>query len=202
MKKNFSRYVIDFNSKYYYKDTEILKNKFQIKNLQKLQKVESDLTYFRLIQLNNKPLNGDFDINHLLKIHEYIFQDIYEFAGKIREEEISKGGTVFCKVKFINQNIEYLFNELKIKNFFLGLSKEDFIRESAIFLSDLNMIHPFIEGNGRAIREFYRCLAQKNNYNISWEKTTSKQLLNAFIESVSKNTENLQKIIKKILSEY
>ena len=64
------------------------------------------------------------------------------------------------------------------------------------------MIHPFIEGNGRAIREFYRCLAQKNNYNISWGKTTSKQLLNAFIESVSKNTENLQKIIKKILSEY
>ena len=72
-------------------------NKFDIKDDKLLESVEAELTFNRLAELIDQPIEGKFDIDHIKGIHEYIFQDLYSFAGKIRTEDIWKGNTLFCK---------------------------------------------------------------------------------------------------------
>lgn len=189
----FSRYNRQDNiqSIYHYQDTEVYINKLNIKDPDILISIENDLTYQRLSELYLSPVMGRFGVTHLQKIHRYIFQDLYLFAGKIRSETIRKGDTQFCDCRFIVNNLNILFSKLKADKFFIGLGVEDFADKSSSFLSELNIIHPFREGNGRSIREYFRCLALKSGYIIDWSLVDKDELLDAFIYSVSKDTSRL-----------
>ena len=81
------------NSKYFYPGTRILKNTLNILNEDLLIEAEILFTAQRLLELSVQPVKGQFDFGHLRRIHRYIFQDIYGFAGEIRDEHISKGTT-------------------------------------------------------------------------------------------------------------
>ena len=61
----------------------------------------------------NQLIRGKYGITHLKRIHAYIFQDIYPFAGKFRTENIRKGSTDFCKSEFIEENVRTILSELK-----------------------------------------------------------------------------------------
>lgn len=174
-------------------------NKLGIKDPDILLSIENDLTFQRLSELHLDPLKGRFGIAHLLKIHTYIFQDLYPFAGKIREETIKKGDTQFCDCRFIADNLSILFSKLKANKFFVGFGVKDFTVKSAAFLDELNMIHPFREGNGRAIREYYRCLAQKSGYTIDWSLVDKDEILNAFVYAADKDTSRLVQCIYTII---
>lgn len=123
----FSRYDCEefVQSIYCYSDTDILKNKLGIKDYALLKEAETRLTQLRLYKLHREPIEGKFSVAHLLKIHKYIFQDIYYFAGKIREETIIKGNTEFCKSQFIKENLKKTLNELKTELYLKGNSIED-----------------------------------------------------------------------------
>ncbi|ERI11360.1 toxin-antitoxin system, toxin component, Fic domain protein [Aneurinibacillus aneurinilyticus ATCC 12856] len=69
---------------YCYPGTEVLKNKFNIRNEKKLSDLEKMSTLIRDAELVETPIKGLFDLNHLQKIHRYLFRDIYDFAGKTR----------------------------------------------------------------------------------------------------------------------
>lgn len=189
----FSKYnrVEIIRSKYYYADCDVLKNKLGVKDEAKLTALEEDLTNQRLAELVQNPLKGRFGIAHLKKTHKYIFQDIYPFAGKLREEDIWKGDTFFLKCQFIQSRLEEVLDKLKVHNYLIKLDVAEFSKHAAYYMAELNMIHPFREGNGRAIREFIRCLALRAGYIINWALTNSKELLNASILSVDKIYEPL-----------
>ena len=72
------------DKKYCYKDSDILINKFDIRDVKKLKLAERKLTMLRLLELFDDPIEGRFDLAHLQNIHRYIFQDIYEWSGEIR----------------------------------------------------------------------------------------------------------------------
>ena len=72
------------DTKYCYPDTDVLINKLDIRDLDKLHIFERKLTMLRLLELLDKPINGKFDFKHLQAIHAYIFQDVYDWAGKVR----------------------------------------------------------------------------------------------------------------------
>ncbi len=72
----------------------------KIRDREKLQQVERQLTMLRILELIDKPIYGNFDLQHLKQIHWYIFQDIYSWAGEIRKVDIAKGN-MFCNVRFI-----------------------------------------------------------------------------------------------------
>ncbi len=198
----FSRYDRQENvqSIYHYQDTEVYINKLGIKDPDILLSIENDLTYQRLSELHLDPVKGHFGTTHLLKIHKYIFQDLYPFAGKIRKETITKGNTQFCDCRFIAENLSTLFSKLKADKFFAGLGVDDFAVRSAAFLGELNMIHPFREGNGRAIREYFRCLALKCGYTIDWSLIDKDEFLDAFIYAVDKDTSRLAQCVNTIVS--
>ena len=84
----------------------------------------------------------------------------------------------------IEENLIRVFGELKDEKLLKNLDKEDFIDRSSYYLAELNIIHPFREGNGRAIREFIRCLALYNDHIIDWTQIKDEEFIQASIDSV------------------
>ena len=94
------------------------------------------------------------------KIHKYIFQDLYTWAGKERTVEIGKGN-LFCTTMYIQEYAESIFKKYYALCYAAKDNFDEFIKVFADNYGDLNALHPFREGNGRAQREFARivCLA-------------------------------------------
>ncbi len=198
---SFSRYdrKETEQSKYCYEGTDILINKGNIRDAKILAKYEADITLIRQYELQKEHIRGRFGIAHIKKIHRYIFQDIYSFAGKLRTENIRKGSTEFCKSQFIEENLKMLLYELKRDRFLKELNAEEFSQKAAYYLSEINMFHPFREGNGRCIREFFRQLALQGGHIIDWSLVKRETLLEAIIVSVDKNYVPLANCIYQVI---
>jgi len=88
-----SRY--DADDVYCIPDTAVLKNKAGITDQDQLDEYEGDFTAIRLLELTQNPVEGSFDLAHLCKIHQYLFQDVYEWAGEVRTVDIIRGDSRF-----------------------------------------------------------------------------------------------------------
>ena len=150
-------------SKYTYPNG-VLINKLDIQDQKELDEVEASLTYLRLTNLSMQKLKFSFDLNYYLAIHKYIFQDIYSFAGEIKDENISKGGIPFCRPEYVFIMMKETLDDLR-KKIIKVTTKESYIKQLAYFYGEINAIHPFREGNGRTLREYLRQLVEVlNNY--------------------------------------
>ena len=172
------------NSIYCYPNSNVLKNKLNIMDATKLQKVETQLVLIKLYELRQKGITGDFSPRHLIGIHLFIFGDLYPFAGVLRTENIAKDHFRFAEWEFIEEELNRLSRLLQSENYLAGLSKEDLAKRLAYYLSELNVLHPFREGNGRTIREFIRQLALKNGYRFNLAKISAQDMLEASIKSI------------------
>lgn len=173
------------DDKYCYSNSNVLKNKFGIKTSRELTLAEVKFTSARLSYLQNNPIEGNFDFEHLKEIHRYIFQDLYEWAGQERTVEIGKGN-MFCITSYLNEYAESIFQKYypQCKN--NKDNFDDFIYALAENYGDLNAMHPFREGNGRAQREFARTLCLKCGYSFDLYCSTHQEMLNASILSFNK----------------
>ena len=139
---------------------------------------EIDFTSVRLRELEEKSINGNFDFKHLKAIHKYIFQDLYEWAGKERHCELSKSNSLFCTLSCLSSYAESIFN-----NYYpeckAAKTRDEFISALAKNYGDLNALHPFREGNGRAQREFARELCEHFGYAFDLNKTTHEEMVRA-----------------------
>lgn len=202
MTSGFSKYdrKETTQSIYCYPNTDVLINFENIRDPQALAEYEADITMFRLYQLQKEqPVTGRFGITHLKRIHKYIFQDIYPFAGKFRMENIEKGSTFFCKSEFIEENLTLIFSQSKKDQYLRNRDLEVFSQKAAFYLSELNMIHPFREGNGRTIREFIRQLALSCGYIINWSLIKSEALLEATIVAADKDLDLLTQCLVQVI---
>lgn len=166
------------DTRYCYPDSDVLINRLNIRGAAKLQVVERRLTMLRLLELMDHPIAGDYDLVHLQRIHKYIFQDVYSWAGRLRTVDIAKGN-MFCNVKFIEDQANEIFSRLRAEKHLVGLKEEDFVKRLAYFFSEINALHPFREGNGRAQREFARSLALKNGYLLHFDRISSEEMITA-----------------------
>ena len=187
------------DSKYCYENTNTLINKLNIRDSKVLQKYEAKITAAKLLALMQKGIIGNFDVNHINSIHKYLFEDIYPFAGKYRTENIAKGVFRFAEWEYIEPELERLLDELKKENYLENLSKEKLAERLADYLSELNVLHPYREGNGRTTREFIRELALKNEYVLDLRKVSPKEFLDACLKSIV-DTEDLTKILYECLT--
>ena len=94
--------------------------------------------------------------------------------------------------------INVQFAQLKSENYLLGTTFDDFSEKAAYYMAELNIIHPFREGNGRAIREFIRCLSLKCGFILNWNAVTNSEILDASISSV-KNITHLTGVIRRCI---
>ena len=177
------------NSVYCYEGTNTLVNKLNIKDSIALENYETSVVGLKLMALNKEGITGNFDVKHFISIHKFLFEDIYPFAGLFRTENIAKDYFQFAEWEYIESELTRLLNELKNENFLIGLSKDEMVKRLAYYWAELNVLHPFREGNGRTTREFLRQLALKNHYILNLQNVDSNALLDASIKSIIDTSE-------------
>ena len=165
-KKPFYDESIEAWNSYFYPGTDVLKNKLGIMDQSELDKKEREIVDKKLSELHDKPIVGSFDLKHLCAIHKYLFDDIYDWAGEFRTVYMTrdKKHSYFASVTNIAHTLEddlILLNS----NYRSVSSYDQFIDFITDFYVSLLNIHPFREGNGRAIREFLReFVVKKSEY--------------------------------------
>ena len=187
------------SSIYCYPDSSVLKNKLDIRDPALLRKVEADLSSARQAEIFRTPVVGRFTATHLCNIHRKLLGDVYSFAGHFRREDIAKGPTRFVTYSKIKEKLQRLLGQLQQEKWLENVPFEAFAARSAYYMAELNYIHPFREGNGRAIREFMRLLFLHNGYVVQWDAVDVEALLNAMIDSVY-DTAHLEQILKQCLA--
>ncbi len=171
-------------------------NKFGIDNLADLQRIETPLALRRLLELQRNPVRGKFDTEHLRAIHQYMFQDVYDWAGELRTVNISKPGAIFPPPQYLRPNLDKLFAELAREKQLMNLSAPAWAHRAAYFLGEINAIHPFREGNGRAQREFIGELALVGGHQLVWRGHTQQEMINASkLSHLQKDYSGLERIL-------
>lgn len=172
-----SRY--DADDTYCYPGTDVLRNKAEITNAEDLDAYEGELSTLRSIEILENPIAGQFDLAHLQRIHLALFQDVYDWAGKIRTVDISRGNSRFANVRFIESAANDIFNKLARENWLRGLDADALSKRLAHYLSEINTLHPFREGNGRVQRIFISQLSQSAGYQLDYSDLEQEQIYRA-----------------------
>lgn len=159
--------------------TGTLHNKLGIKNEHQLARVEGDLSALRIAELKIEPVKGNFDRAHLDATHKYIFQDVYQWAGQSRTVDISKGDSPFARTQFIENSTDRLLTRLDRENGLKGLEQPQFAERAAYYMSELNAIHPYREGNGRATRVFIEQVAERAGHQLDFSGISREQINSA-----------------------
>lgn len=171
----------------------VLENKLNITNQIKLNKVEEKTSKEKAIKFFdsgkiNKIKAGT--VSGLKQIHKYLFEDIYEFAGEIRNVNISKGNFRFAPVMYLEQSLKYIEN--------MPQSTFDEIVEKYV---EMNIAHPFREGNGRATRIWLDLIFKKELQRVvDWNKIDKADYLSAMERSPIKDIE-IKHLLKNALTD-
>ena len=182
-----------------------MKNFMKLETLRRdnktLQRAESRIAATKLFELRKNEMIGNFDVEHFIKIHKFLFEDIYPFAGKFRTENIAKGYFSFAEWEYIDTELRKLLEKLHKSNLLTNDTREELVKGLAYYLAELNVLHPFREGNGRTIREFIRELALNAGYIIDWSKLEADEMLEASIYSFNEDNSKMEKLFYKIIVE-
>lgn len=173
-RKSYSDYEYkdDYNL-YTYPGTEVLRNLLDLKISGELSRVEYEQTTDKLFSLYLNPIFV-YAMNDVCKIHKYLFEDLYQWAGEYRKVNISKEEKAYMAMQSFEMGTMHL-DELIEEYNETAVTEEDIILGLSIILDRLNYMHPFREGNGRTQREVIRVLALAKGYeaniNIQDNKT-------------------------------
>ena len=169
------------------------KNKLEIKDISKLAREEEKVTKKRALEIFDKKIIENFEVGTfkgLQEIHKYLFQDIYYFAGKIRDENISKGNFRFAPVIYLKKALKNI-DKMPQKTF-------DQIIEKYV---EMNIAHPFREGNGRSTRIWLdRIFIKELGKVVDWSKIDKNDYLLAMERSPIKDTE-IKILLKEALTD-
>lgn len=128
-------------------------------------------------------------IESLKQIHAYIFEGLYKFAGQIRDKNISKGGFMFANCAFLNETLKQIEK-----------MPSDNIDQIIDKYVEMNIAHPFLEGNGRATRIWLDVLLKnKINMCVDWSKIEKVDYLSAMEESPN-DSSKIMELLKKALT--
>lgn len=182
-----------------YMNEGVFKNRLGIQDSGLLETAEKEFSAARAQNLLMQPISGNFDLAHLQAIHRELFGDIYDWAGEIRRIDISKGNTRFANFAFIENESCKLLKKLQSENYLQGLDKDGFAQRAAYYLGELNVLHPFREGNGRTLRLFITQLAMKNGLQIHWQNISAEQMIQACIQAYHADSSLLARLISENL---
>lgn len=192
--KNYS-YDYEWDEEYCYPSTNVLINKLNIKNTEDLSAAEREITAVKLAYAKQNPIIGDFDLKHLQRIHKFLFEDIYSWAGELRHVNIAKGNQ-FCLSQNLESYAENIFSKLKAEKYLVDA--ENIAHRLAFYLSEINVLHPFREGNGRTQRLFIEYLALNAGYRLDFSDVTPQEMIVASAESFACDYEKINSMFERI----
>ncbi|MCH1924039.1 Fic family protein [Shewanella sp. C32] len=169
--------------KYCYPNSGVLINLLHIHRADELAAAEAAFSAERYRTYNAPILTiEDFTFHHLCELHYYLFHDVYAWAGKIRDVDIAKGTTRFCHCDRIAPEADKLFAQ--IPSLALLSYSSTLIEAIADLYCEINLLHPFREGNGRAQRFFFEEMLFCLGFEVHWPHITKAQWVDANIAGV------------------
>lgn len=192
------KYGAGGDTQYCYANSDVLINKLGIADEAGLEAAEVGLTQARIEQF--EPDFDDISLSALCGIHRHLFQDIYHWAGELRIVDISKGNTRFANVSRIEPEAKKLFRQLEQENYLVNLSRENFVARLAHYYSELNVIHPFRDGNGRAQRIMFEVISINAGYALRWEPIGRSEWLDANIAAYHCRMDALEALLDRVVT--
>jgi cell filamentation protein len=167
----------------YYPDTSVLINHEGIRDPEELLERETELqlaAYEELFTSLDENLTPDLPFFYYL--HHKMFSPLFVWAGRPRTVGMSKGGTPFCSPQNIDVLMNELFSELERERWLVGLDLDSFLDRAAYYTCEINVVHPFREGNARAIRFYIDVLSALTRGDLfDWRQTNPKDYLQACV---------------------
>ncbi|MCU1740294.1 MULTISPECIES: Fic family protein [unclassified Pseudomonas] len=185
---------------YCYPGTDALRNRLDIRDEQTLNDAEQaiyEIAAASRITLSPPP----YDLAFLQRIHQTLFSELYEWAGQLRTVKIQKAETMFCTPERIVPEAAKIFRAMEDAGWFEDLSRADLIVEVAQAYGDLNVIHPFREGNGRAQRILFENIIVNTGFTVDWWVVKEASWIPANISAVMCDYRGLEVIFDQCISE-
>ncbi|KOV69641.1 filamentation induced by cAMP protein Fic [Streptomyces sp. NRRL WC-3618] len=177
----------------------VLRNNLGITDHHQLAAAEADITRARLIMLAERPLPGAYDLGHLQAFHAAIFGDIYPWAGELRTVNIAKR-TPFCPARNLVPYAGEVFGRLTSSGRLRNLPRREFVVRLAGLYGDMNVLHPFREGNGRAQRAFLTQLSADAGYALTWAGTDPQRNEDASVKSFLGDNSLLEQLLDELVT--
>lgn len=183
---------------YTYKGTSTLINKLGIRDAKILAQAEQEFTELAASEIvfNDPPYN----FQTLCDLHKLLFEDLYDWAGKIRTIDISKGSTRFCACEFVEREANKIFKRLEKENYLTGLGNTQFVKKLAEYYCDINALHPFREGNGRVQRILFEHICINSGFNLSLSGVSVEEWVDANIRGFHGDYACTENIFSRSLS--
>ncbi len=185
---------------YCYPGSLVLRNILDIRDAALLEEVEALYSQKRLTDLYTDSLvSGRFGFRHLSRIHQYVFQDVYSWAGQIRTVRIHKGQTTFAYPEHIAAEADRIFDKLRQERFLQGYLLPVLLERLSWYVGELNVLHPFREGNGRALRAWLRQLGQHNGLLFHFEQLEPAEWLQSSIAAYTGDLQPMNDLLTRIV---
>jgi cell filamentation protein len=192
------KYGTGQDGQYCYPDSDVLINKLGLTDGDALEAAEIELTQARIDQY--EPDFDDISLPALRAIHFYLFQDLYDWAGELRTVDISKGSTRFANVSRLEPEAEKLFRQLAQENYLTGLPRDQFVARLAHYYCELNVIHPFRDGNGRAQRLMFEVISINAGFELRWDPIGRAEWVDANIAAYNCRLDALTGLLDRALT--
>lgn len=181
--------------------TGVLFNRLDIRDPASLMKVEAAISRVVTARLVLEAISGHYDLHHLQAFHRRIFDRIYPWAGEIRTVAIAKAD-LFCLPHYIASYANEVFGQLAEEKHLSGLSRPAFVDRLTYFYAEVNAIHPFREGNGRAQRAFFHQLAREAGWPLDWSTLDTEANRIASIASLRGDTQPLHIVLDALIGRH
>lgn len=192
-------YWNDRSDVYQYSQSTVLKNIPGIENGAELEAFELNVTTARMPEALAYIRNQPVGLKLWQDIHRILFQDIFEWAGRFRTVQMSKGDTLFAHPENIQSEGGRIFLQLNGENNLEGLQKPKLCQRLAYYFSECNALHPFREGNGRTQKFLFGEIVKRLNHHIDWKRLSSEEHLQAVIAGYQHRFEQLTAVFEKII---
>ena len=184
---------------YLYPELNVMRNRLGIRQAERLPPAAYAFTALRAATLSLGPLLRG--LPHLCAIHQHLYQDIFDWAGDIREMDIYQGDTRFCHFAYIEKEGNSLMQDLEEEGYLVGLEKADFINRLSHYYCEINVLHPFRIGNGIVQRIFFEQLAIHAGYQLDWRGIDPEAWAQANQSGAMGDLSALNTIFSKVVSE-
>jgi cell filamentation protein len=153
----------------YYKDSDVPINKLDIRDSEVIHEIEAELLLDAYEHFHtNLNETTSFDHAYFQELHRYLFETLYTWAGEYRTVNLSKDSSMFCPYINLEHFSSAIFNQLKAENYLRDFEdptlQQKFSKRLAYYTCELIVLHPFNEGNGRALRLFIDMITTYNGY--------------------------------------
>lgn len=186
----------------YYPATSVLINLEDIRDPEELLERETELqlaAYEAIFSSFDEGLTPDLPFFYYL--HHLMFSPLFVWAGRPRTVGIAKGGTPFCLPQNIDSMLSSLFTELGREQWLAGLDLDSFIERAAYYICEINAVHPFREGNGRAIRFYTDVLSAKARGDIfDWTRSNADEYLQACVAGFQQDYSRMVSVLNRCAS--